>query len=97
MLSEQKVAVKGKFGLHLRAAGRFAEIANGYRSSITVVMSGREVNGKSILEMLTLGATAGSELTIRTEGADAKQALGALLELFEEPRPGEEGGPPNGD
>jgi phosphotransferase system HPr (HPr) family protein len=88
MQVERKVLVRGRFGLHLRAAGRFAEVANGFRSAISVFMAGRQVDGKSILDMLTLGATSGSELVIRVEGDDAEKALDALAELFEEPAAG---------
>ena len=68
MQAERKCLVGGKFGLHMRVAGEFAEVAKRYRSSVSVLMGGREVDGKSILDMLTLGAAAGSELLIRAEG-----------------------------
>jgi len=84
MEAERKVSIRGKFGLHLRAAGRFAEVANGYRSRVLVAMGGRKVDGKSILDMISLGAAAGSELVIRTEGDDAPEALDALMALVEE-------------
>lgn len=90
MQVDKKIAVRGKFGLHLRAAGRFAEVANSFSSEVQVLMGGRKVDGKSILDMLSLGATAGSELTIRTEGADASAALDALAALFLESGIGEE-------
>ena len=84
MEAERRVSIRGKFGLHLRAAGRFAEVANGFRADVFVTMGGRQVDGKSILDMLSLGATAGSELLIHTQGEDAEDALHALLDLFDD-------------
>lgn len=85
MQAEEKVSVQGKFGLHLRAAGDFARVANGFRASVAVLMGGRQVDGKSILDMLSLGAAAGSQLTLRAEGDDAEEALAALLAVLNEP------------
>ena len=81
MPNERKVPLLHKTGLHLRAAGRFAEMANGFESAVNLSALGRTVNGKSVLEILTLGAGPGIDLLIQAEGADADKALDALEEL----------------
>ena len=81
MSFERKVPLLHRTGLHLRAAGRFSETANEYQSDIRLVAMGRSVNGKSVLDILTLGAAPGAELTIQAEGPDAWQALDALETL----------------
>ena len=81
MPNERKVPLLHRTGLHLRAAGRFAEVANSFQSAVSMSALGRTVNGKSVLEILTLGAGPGIELLIQAEGADADKALDALEEL----------------
>ena len=81
MRLERRVPLLHRTGLHLRAAGRFAETAAAYRSDVTLSVAGRAVNGKSVLEILTLGAAPGVELVIRAKGEDGQQALDALETL----------------
>jgi len=78
---ERRVPLLHRTGLHLRAAGRFAEVAGKHQSDVTLTVEGRSVNGKSVLEILTLGAAPGVELIIAAAGADAQQALDALEAL----------------
>ena len=65
----------------MRAAGRFAETASRYKAAIGLSVDNRSVNGKSVLEILTLGAAPGVKLTICARGEDAEQALDALETL----------------
>ncbi len=78
---DRKVPLLHRTGLHLRAAGRFAETAKEYESDIRLTAMGRGVNAKSVLEILTLGVGPGAELLIQAEGPDAEQALNALETL----------------
>ena len=80
---ERKVTLLHRTGLHLRAAGRFAETASKYRSDIRLDALGRSVDAKSVLDILTLGATPGVELAILADGPDAEQALDALETLVQ--------------
>jgi len=68
-------------GLHARPATRFAEIANGYSADIRVKAKDKEVNGKSVIELLTLGAERGTDIRIVADGSDAADALEALANL----------------
>jgi len=81
MVLERKVPLLHRTGLHLRAAGRFAETANQFKADIGLSVDKRSVNGKSVLEILTLGATPGVDLVICAEGEDAEEALDALEAL----------------
>ena len=83
MLLERRVPLLHKTGLHVRAAGSLAQTAGQFQSDITVtvVATGRTANAKSILEILTLEALPGVELSLEAEGDDADQALDALEEL----------------
>lgn len=80
---EKKVIVNHKVGLHARPASTFVQTANKFASDITVSCEDRNANAKSILTVLTLGAHKGAEITISAEGADAEEAVNALVELVE--------------
>jgi phosphocarrier protein len=70
-------------GLHARAAAQLVQTANRYRSEIHVEKDGSEVNGKSIMGVLTLAAAKGSRVCVSCEGDDADQAMAALAKLIE--------------
>ena len=79
MLIERRTKIKNTNGLHARPATRFAEIANKFNSEIFVKTKNKEeVNGKSIIDLLTLGAKRGTELLITADGEDNEIALDAL-------------------
>ena len=75
---ERTVTVMNKQGLHARPAAIFVQIASKYFSSITVKKDKENVNGKSIMGILMLGAHQHSQVTITAEGEDAEKALAEL-------------------
>jgi phosphocarrier protein len=77
------VKITNRLGLHARAAARFVQTASRFRSKITATRDGRTMDGKSILGMLLLAASAGTTLDLRAEGDDAEAALEALRALVE--------------
>lgn len=79
---KKKLTVKNKSGLHARPAALFVQIANKFDSRITVTREGEEVNGKSIMGILMLGAERGSEIEVAAEGDDAHLALLELEKLI---------------
>jgi phosphocarrier protein HPr len=89
MVCEAEVEIKNADGLHMRPAMQFVDIANQFKSDITVRNSETEVDGKSIMQMSILAATCGTKLKIRAEGSDARKVIGALRELVEEKMFGE--------
>ena len=81
-LIARKIVVKNKQGLHARPAALFVQIANKFDSRITVKRDAEEVNGKSIMGILMLGAEKGSGITIQVEGEDAQVALAELEKIL---------------
>ena len=75
------VEVTNRLGLHARAAARFVQTANRYRSRITLGRDSRAMDGKSILGILLLAAARGSVLTVTADGEDEEAALMALADL----------------
>jgi len=80
---EKKIAIKNKLGLHARAAVKFVNLANRFSSSVKIVKEGNEIDGKSILGILTLAATQGTQIRLLVSGKDEEAALGALEELID--------------
>jgi phosphotransferase system HPr (HPr) family protein len=80
---ERTVVLRNRHGLHMRPATKLYTLANQYQAAIEVAKDGRFVNGKSIMELLTLAAASGTELVLRADGEDAEQALDALQELID--------------
>lgn len=75
--------IKNKLGLHARAAAGFVRLSNKFSSDVKLIKDGHEVNGKSILGVLSLAAIKGSELRVVTEGEDAEDALDEIEKLIE--------------
>lgn len=88
-MTVEQVRIVNRLGLHARAAARFVHTASRYRCRIRVGPAGEEVDGKSILGILTLAAVCGSLLRLSAEGDDEREAVAALRGLVEE-RFGEE-------
>lgn len=81
---KKKIVIKNKLGLHARAAVKFMNLANRFVSSVRIEKDGNEVDGKSILGILTLAATQGSQITLKISGPDERQTLRALVDLIED-------------
>ncbi|HYZ22848.1 MAG TPA: HPr family phosphocarrier protein [Rhodopila sp.] len=77
------VTIINKRGLHARAAARFVTLAERFGASVDVVRDGQVVPARSIMGLMMLGAGKGSEIELRAEGWDAKEALDALAALVE--------------
>ena len=79
----KEVLVQNKAGLHARPATFFIQKSNEFKSSIWVEKDERRVNAKSLLGVLSLGITKGTEITIIADGSDEKDAIDALENLVE--------------
>jgi len=80
---KKRLEIKNKLGLHARAAVKFVNLANRFGSSIKIIKDGSEVDGKSVLGILTLAAVQGSEIQVNISGKDEKMALQAISDLID--------------
>lgn len=80
---ERKVTVKNKTGLHARPAALFVQKASQFQSEIKILKDGREASAKSIMGVMSLGVSQGTEILIKADGDDAQQAVEALTELVQ--------------
>jgi len=81
-LIKKELIVKNKQGLHARPAAVFVQIANKFDARITVRHDDEEVNGKSIMGILMLGAEKDSLIVVEADGTDAEAALAELEKLI---------------
>lgn len=78
-----QLTLTNTLGLHARAAALFVRTLSGFQAQITVSWGDRTVNGRSVIELMTLGAPQGSVLNVQGTGEDAAAALAALATLVE--------------
>ena len=84
--ASRDIVVTNKLGLHARPAMQFVDLANQFKSEIKVTKFGEEpgeADGKSVMQMIILAATEGTQMKIEAEGEDADHAVKKLAELFE--------------
>ena len=83
-MASVQAEIVNRLGLHARAAAKLTHLASGYQSEIWLSRSGRRVNAKSIMGVMMLAAGQGTTVLIEAEGADAEDALEALVGLIAE-------------
>jgi phosphocarrier protein HPr len=82
-MQERTLLVKNKLGLHARPAAQFVQTAGKFQSHIKLFKDDQEVDGKSIMGLMTLAACCGSTLRIVAEGEDEAAAIEELVKLIE--------------
>lgn len=79
---EKEVKIINRAGLHTRPASMIVKTAAKFNSDVYINNNGYTVNAKSIIGVMTLAASIGTNLIIRAEGKDEKEAVEALVELI---------------
>lgn len=80
---ERRVKIINKAGLHTRPAATIVKMAAKYKCDFFIDRDGMEINGKSIIGVMTLAAEVGSELVLRFDGVDQEQAAEEIISYFE--------------
>lgn len=80
---EKILTVKNRAGIHARPAALIAQTANKFSCEITLEKDSTTVNAKSIMGVITMAAGYNTVLTLKTDGADEKEAAEAIYQLFE--------------
>ena len=81
-MQTKSITIINKLGLHARAAARFVQVASCFESDVNIAHNGRKVNGKSIMGIMMLASTKGTEIQITTTGSDEVAALSKLEQLI---------------
>lgn len=83
-MASRDITIINRLGLHARAAAKFVNTASRFQSEIYLARDGREVNGKSIMGVMMLAASQGTNLVVTATGEDENEALEALEGLVQE-------------
>ena len=92
-VARRLVELTNSYGLHLRPAEKFVTLASQFQADVHVLHNGKEINGKSILDLTLLAAECGTRLTLEARGPDAEQAIEALARLVTSEFKDEDGPP----
>ncbi|MBB5224670.1 MAG: HPr family phosphocarrier protein [Treponema sp.] len=82
-MTEKFLTVLNRAGIHARPAALIAQTANKFSSEITIEKDSASVNAKSIMGVITMAAGYNTQLILRADGEDEKQAVEAISQLFE--------------
>lgn len=82
-MTSKDVTIQNRAGLHARPAAMIVETANKYKSDVYIEKDGNQINAKSIIGILTLGASFKTLLTLSAEGEDEEEAVTVLAQLFD--------------
>jgi phosphocarrier protein len=82
-MTEQKITVSNRAGIHARPAALIVQTVKNFKCSIYIGKGNDKINAKSIMGVITLGASYGTELTISADGEDEAQAVQTLAALFQ--------------
>lgn len=75
------IEIINKLGMHARAAAKFVKLASTFESMIEIERNARRVNGKSIMGVMMLAASKGSQITVYADGHDEEESLNQLVAL----------------
>lgn len=78
-----KVKISNNTGLHARPATLLVKKASSFACDVSIEANGKKVNAKSLIGILSLGATKDTEITIITSGKDEVEAANELAKLIE--------------
>ena len=76
------IKIINKLGLHARASAKLTQVANQFKSDIWIEKNDKKVNAKSIMGVMMLAASQGTDIKISTEGVDEKEALDSITALI---------------
>jgi len=80
---KRKITIQNKLGLHTRASMKLINVAGRYESEIIIKHDNTEVNAKSIMNVMGLAASKGTEIELIIDGPDEKEAMEVISELIE--------------
>jgi phosphocarrier protein HPr len=75
--------IRNQRGLHARAAAKFVKVAGGFNAQVRVIKGDMDVSGTSIMGLMMLAAGIGTDIELRASGAQASEAMRALVDLIE--------------
>ncbi|WNG40363.1 HPr family phosphocarrier protein [Archangium minus] len=81
-MAEGTFEIINALGLHARAAAQLVQVANRYKSEVSLMCEGQKANAKSIMGVLMLAAAQGMQVTVTCKGEDAEACLQDIQKLI---------------
>jgi len=81
---QQTVTIKNKLGLHARAAAKLVNTAGGFESAVLIKRGDKTADAKSIMSIMMLAASQGTELHLVVDGKDESEAIDSIVSLIED-------------
>ncbi len=81
-MKERELTVENRAGIHARPATEIVKTASRFKSDIFFVKDSMRINGKSVMGIITLGATYKTRLLCQCDGEDEDELLEAMTQLF---------------
>ena len=75
---EKKLTILNGTGIHARPASQFVTLLNGFKSNIQIIKGTRTANAKSIINVLSLALTGGTEIIVKADGIDEQEAISSI-------------------
>lgn len=80
---ERNIVVKNETGLHARPAASLVQFVKNFEGNVEIIKDGKTANAKSIFNVMALGISKGTEITLRIEGDNEQENLDKLIEFIE--------------
>ena len=81
---QHRIKIQNKYGIHARPATAIVNTASSYDAEVFIEKNGKKVPANSIMSLLMIAAEYGTEVTIHADGADEKEVVVALIQLFDD-------------
>lgn len=82
-MTQREVTIRNRAGIHARPASLIVKTANSYESQVYLEKNGTKINAKSIMGIITLGASYDTQLILSADGPDEEEVVEAIAHLFE--------------
>ena len=79
----QKLTITNKLGLHARAASKLVNTAGQFESDVFIDKQGNRINAKSIMGVMMLAASKGTEIMLEVDGNDEQDCMKAIVQLID--------------
>ena len=81
-LVQKEITILNRLGLHARPAAQFVKLAAKYKADVFLIRNGMRINAKSIMGVMMLAASRGTEIQLLVDGPDEKDAMAAICDLI---------------
>lgn len=82
-MAEKNVTISNEMGLHARPAAALVKLVKNFPGKVELIKDGKVANAKSIFNVMSLGVSQGTEITLRVTGENEEANLKELVDFIE--------------